>query len=191
MCRSPIAERLAVAWAAGALAGNPEAAEIEILSAGLEAVGGRDIDPATAAAVTALGGEPTGFRSHVLTPQLAIGADLVLAMTQDHRRSVLELNPRGLRRTFTLLEAGQLMGRAQLDEIQLAPVRTRAVDLGRRLHAARAGRGIRGSHDIADPIGRRRDLHVRTAQTIAGALRPLADVLFSSVRTQLPALTPA
>ena len=149
------------------------------------------MDAAAAAALDALDGEPTGFVSHVLTPGLAAGADLVLTMTRDHRRSVLELNPRGLRRTFTLLEAADLLDRGRCDGVKLAPVSTRAVDLALRLHGARAGRSRDGSDDITDPIGRRRDVHLRTAQTIAGAVRPLADVLFSSVRTQLPALTPA
>ena len=35
----------------------------------------------------------------------AATADLVLTMTREHRRAVLELDPRGLRRTFTLPEA--------------------------------------------------------------------------------------
>ena len=63
MCRSPIAERLAAAWAREALAHSPEAADVHVASAGLAAVDGRPLDPASAEALTALGGDPAGFRS--------------------------------------------------------------------------------------------------------------------------------
>ncbi|MGY1709510.1 hypothetical protein ACI8AC_08375 [Geodermatophilus sp. SYSU D00758] len=191
LCRSPLAERLATAWAADALAGSPEAAEVSVVSAGLDAVEDRDMDPEAAAALTALGGDPAGFRSRALTAELAAEADLVLTMTRDQRRSVLEVNPRGLRRTFTLLEATDLLNRADLGGVFLSPVRTRAVDLALRLDAARADRTSGSGDDIADPIGRRPEVHTTTARTIEVALRPLADVLFTSVRTHLPALVPA
>ena len=55
------------------------------------------------------------------------------------------------------------------------------------MDASRAPRRSTELDDIADPFGRRASVHREVADTIAGALRPLADVLFASVRTRLAA----
>jgi protein-tyrosine phosphatase len=187
VCRSPVAERLATAWAREKLAHSPEADMAQIRSAGLSAVANRPIDPHSAAALVELGGDPAGFRSHEFTPELAADADLVLTMTRDQRRTVLEASPRGLRRTFTLTEAADLLQRADLTGLSLLPLTARARELGRRLDAARAGRPTADSDDIADPIGQTAVVHQEVAGLVAAALRPLADVLFTSVRIKLPA----
>ena len=187
VCRSPVAERLAATWAREKLAHSPEADMVQIESAGLSTVANRPIDPHTAAALVELGGDPMGFRSREFAPELAENADLVLTMTRDQRRSVLETTPRGLRRTFTLTEAADLLQRADLTGLSLLPLTARARELGRRLDAARSGRPTADSDDVADPIGQSAAVHREVAGQVAAALRPLADVLFTSVRVQLPA----
>ena len=189
VCRSPVAERLAATWARERLAGSPEADVVRIDSAGLGAAVGRPIDPHTAAALVGLGGDPAGFGSKPYTAELAEDADLVLTMTRDQRRTVLESTPRGLRRTFTLTEAADLLQRADLTGLSLLPLTTRARELGRRLDAARAARPTAEGDDIVDPIGQRAHVHLDVAEHVAGALRPLAHVLFTSVRVRL--LAPA
>jgi protein-tyrosine phosphatase len=67
------------------------------------------------------------------------------------------------------------------------PLTPRARELSRRLDAVRAYRSPAASDDIADPIRQRPAVHEEVARTIAAALRPLADILFTSVRDQ-PAL---
>jgi protein-tyrosine phosphatase len=186
MCRSAVAER-PTTWARESLAHSPEADTVQIESAGLSAVADRPMDPHTAAALVALGGDPAGFQAREFTAELAADADLVLTLTRDQRRTVLEANPRGLRPTFTLTEAADLMQRADLTGLSLLPLTARACELGRRLDAARAGRPTADSHDIADPIGQHAEVHQEVAGLVAAALRPLADVLFTSVRVQLPA----
>ena len=187
VCRSPLAERLATTWARGKLAHSPEAEMVRIESAGLSAVAGRPMDPDAAAALVELGGDPAGFESREFTRELAEDADLVLTMTRDQRRAVLEATPRGLRRTFTLTEAADLLQRADLTGLPLLPLTARARELGRRLDAARAGRPTADSDDIADPIGQPAAVHQEVAGLVAAAVRPLADVLFTSVRIKLPA----
>jgi protein-tyrosine phosphatase len=145
------------------------------------------MDPDTAAALIELGSDSAGFKARDFTRELAEDADLVLTMTRDQRRTVLEASPRGLRRTFTLTEAADLLRRADLAGLSLLPLAARARELGRRLDAARAGRPTGSSDDIADPIGQRAEVHQEVAELVATALRPLADVLFTSVRVQLPA----
>ncbi len=191
LCRSPLAERLAVAWAQELLADSPEAADVEILSAGLEATDGRPMDPLAAEALMWHGGNANGFRSRAYTSDLADAADLVFTMTRYQRRAVLETTPRGLRKTFTLAEAADLLGAVDRSGLPVLPLGGRARELGLRMDASRAQRRSTELDDIADPFGRRASVHRETAATIAGALRPLADVLFTSVRTRLAAPVPA
>jgi protein-tyrosine phosphatase len=184
LCRSPVAERLAMAWARDLLKQSPEHAGIEIGSAGIDGVPGRQMDARSADALRALGGDPAGFRSRSLEARMADEADLVITMSRRQRREVLEKSPRGLRRTFTLLEAAELLQRADLTGLNLLPLALRARELGLRLDAARSYRPTRASDDVIDPIGRSASVHREMAASIAAALRPLAAVLFSSIRPQ-------
>jgi protein-tyrosine phosphatase len=184
LCRSPVAERLAAAWVGQSLAGSPELADVALSSAGTRATEGQEMAPASASALRQLGGVPEGFRSSALTPELANSADLIITMTRQHRREVLRMTPRGLRRTFTLIEAADLLVRADLRGLPTMPLTARACELGLRLDAARAHRPSSDRDDVVDPMGRRPAVHTETAGTIATALRPLADVLFASVRTE-------
>ena len=178
VCRSPLAERLAAAWATRSLAAD--AARVHISSAGLDAPVGRHMDPHSAAALRELGGTPDGVRAKAFLPAMAEEADLVITMTRKQRRAVLEQSPRGLRRTFTLLEAADLIRHADLQGLDELPLEERARELGLRLDAQRATPRSVDADDIEDPIGRREHVHVRVANTIAQGLRPLALVLFSA-----------
>ena len=182
LCRSPVAERLAVAWARDLLRESPELDTVEIGSAGIDAPPGRAMDARSAEALIALGGDPAGFRSRLFEGSMAEQADLVLTMSRRQRREVLEKDPRGLRRTFTLLEAADLLEGADLRGLRLMPLPERARELGVRLDAARRNRTTRDRDDVVDPIGRSTSVHAEVATTIATALQPLADILFTSVR---------
>ncbi len=184
LCRSPVAERLASAWVGQRLTENPELASVALSSAGTRATPGQGMALASASALRQLGGVPEGFRSSALTPELADSADLLITMTREQRREVLRLAPRGLRRTFTLVEAADLLVRADLRGLPPAPLAARAREVGLRLDAARAHRRSSERDDVVDPIGRRAAVHTETAAVIATALRPLVDVLFASARTE-------
>ncbi len=187
LCRSPIAERLAAVWLQACEWLRDD--EVRITSAGLRAADGHPMNPPSAAALIELGGDPAGFRSQRLTSKLAADADLVLTMTRRHRRSVLELAPHGLRRTFTLTEAAELLRSADLDGLDRTPLVDRARHLGPRLDAQRAWRASSSSDDIEDPIGRRLPVHQQAARTIATALRPLTDVLLHGTTARHCVLT--
>ena len=182
LCRSAVAERLATSWVRDSIRDSPEYAAVEITSAGLEAPTGRPMERRSAEALVQLGGDPQDFHSRTFERRLAEDADLVFTMSRRQRRDVLERNPKGLRRTFTLLEAADLLGHADLTGLNLLPITQRARELGLRLDAARRLRPTQQSDDVLDPIGRSAAVHREVAETIAVALRPLADVLFSSVR---------
>lgn len=68
LCRSAVAERLTLARAARSLAGSPELARVEVVSAGVHAEDGARMDPLSARALQALGGDPAGFASRRLPP---------------------------------------------------------------------------------------------------------------------------
>jgi protein-tyrosine phosphatase len=182
LCRSAVAERLATSWVRDSLCDSPEYAAVEITSAGLEAPTGRPMDRRSAEALVHLGGDPQDFHSRAFERWMAEDADLVFTMSRRQRRDVLETSPKGLRRTFTLPEAADLLGNADLTGLNLLPLDQRARELGIRLDAARRFRPSRATDDVPDPIGRSAATHREVAETIAEALRPLAEVLFRSLR---------
>lgn len=191
ICRSPVAERVTLSRASQLLADSPELIRVQVLSAGLQASAGAAMAPHSARALERLGGDAAGFRSQHLTAELAESADLILTMTRDHRSAVLRLAPRGLRRTFTLAEAADLLGLADLTGLGLTPMEQRARELGLRLDAARSRRRASLADDIADPMGQRAGVHADVAGQIDRALTGLAEALFTSVRSELAAPVPA
>src|SRR5689334_3964590 len=126
LCRSPVAERLTAARARRAGLAD----DVVVGSAGLGAPTGQPVHPHSAAALERLGGDPAGFASRPFAAELATGADLVLTMTRAQRRAVLEQTPRGLRRTFTLREAADLLPRADPTGLASLPPADRARELG-------------------------------------------------------------
>jgi protein-tyrosine phosphatase len=103
MCRSPVAERLAVATLKRHLPADAATA-FQVSSAGTGTFDGREMTPEAAAVVSAYDGDPEGFRSTELTAELVGAADLILTATRAHRSAVVTLDPGALRRSFTLTE---------------------------------------------------------------------------------------
>jgi protein-tyrosine phosphatase len=171
ICRSPIAERLTRAYLDEAL--GADAALMRIESVGTRAVVGSGVHPDSSAVLSSLGGDPGGFVARQLTDERAAAADLTLTLTRAHRRSVLSRAPRGLARTFTLLEAADLVSLVPDDAVlegDSFPDRCRS--LVRELAAARSRRATDAHDDIADPIGRTTDVHEAVGDAIAdGVLR--------------------
>ncbi|WP_158545906.1 hypothetical protein [Blastococcus sp. TF02A-30] len=175
ICRSPVAERLGAAHLERvAAAGGPVVA---LASAGVRAVVGAPVDPASARALERLGASADGFRARQLTEQLAVGVDLTLTMTRAHRAEVLARAPRAMARTFTLREAAGLLGLVDPAEPLPDSPEDRMRALVARMAAMRSRRPSGSDDDIADPVGRDDEVHLRTAQTIADALLPLLDRL--------------
>ncbi|MGY1624197.1 hypothetical protein ACI789_18520 [Geodermatophilus sp. SYSU D00965] len=181
ICRSPLAERLAVSWAEQSMGAG--AATVHIRSAGTDGLDGKPMDKRSAAALTELGGDPTGFTAQTVHPRMVDEADLVLTMTRRHRRVLLADAPRAMRRTFTLPEAADLLRTADLRGLVELPLHLRARELAARLNDGRARRRGHESDDVFDPIGESSAVHKQVADRIARKLRPLADVLFVEDRS--------
>lgn len=156
ICRSPAAERLAIAFADEA-----GLADLTAHSAGTRAIPGQDMEPTAALAARRLGGDPDGFRSRRLTTPIASDADLILTMTERHRSAVLTLAPRMLRATFTLREAARLQ--------QVSGASTVAELANARAHVPAPAE----PEDVDDPIGRDEGTFVRVTAEIADLLLPL------------------
>jgi protein-tyrosine-phosphatase len=169
ICRSPIAERVAKAYLEAAL--GAEAADFRLESAGAQAVVGAGVHRDSAAVLTSLGGDARGFAARQLTEDLARDVDLVLALTRGHRRSVLKRAPRGLARTFTLLEAADLASRVPFGtDLQGTNLPDRCRSLVREMAAGRTRRSSDVRDDIPDPIGQPAAVHEDVGQTIADAI---------------------
>lgn len=158
ICRSPFAEHYAreVASRAGMT-------DWSFGSAGVGALVGRPMDPAMAAELTALGGDPSGFRAQALNRQAAEGADLIVAMETTQRSFVLDDFPGLVRRTFTLGQLAGLVGEQ--------PAQLHGTELLGRIGALRSR--ARTEDDIADPF--RRGQHV--AHAVAERIADLLDGL--------------
>jgi protein-tyrosine phosphatase len=184
MCRSPIAERLAVSALKQHL--DAEAGRVfEVSSAGTGTFDGREMTAEAAAVLSAHGGDPDGFRSTELTAELVAAADLILTATRAHRSAVVTLDPGALRRSFTLTEFARTaadrvaqpvgpsgaMVDGEGDSLPEDPVeRARAVValIARQRGTVRPG--TPDEDDIPDPIGRPMPVYEAAGATIARAV---------------------
>ncbi|TQM64009.1 arsenate reductase/protein-tyrosine-phosphatase family protein [Humibacillus xanthopallidus] len=166
ICRSPYVERRLAQLLADT--------DVVVSSAGTRAVIGAPIEPGSAELLAAAGGSTDDFASRQITPALLAEADLVIAATQMHRAESVRVNPRVLRRTFTLGELADLLRDADLvtEAAQTDPQlpwarRLAEIALHRRgLFRARPPE----ESDIPDPYQRGRDAYAIMANEIEKAL---------------------
>lgn len=182
ICRSPLAELLLRERLAG-LGGH-------IHSAGTY---GLDQVPMTKEAqrLATLNGVPAeaaeAHRSEPLYESLLANPDLILVMTRDHRRQVLELAPSRMRAVFTLREFARLAAATTEDDLRTAADNA-GTDPANRLRAVAAKiaahRGIAAppttpqDDDVIDPYRRSWE----TYQLAADQLVPAIDQVVRAVR---------
>lgn len=134
-----------------------------IESAGVRAPVGRPMDADSAAQLSNRGIAVPGGSARQLTPDIVAAADLVLTATRPHRADVLDLHPRSLRRTFTVVEFAAL---CELVE---------GSSLGDLISAAATARS-RGPQDVdlRDPIGQPPEVHAEVARVADAAVATIA-----------------
>jgi len=159
ICRSPVA--------AAVLRGELAAAtgDFRVESAGVRGLDGSPMDARAAAALRRWRYPAGEFRARTITAAMCESADLVLTATRTQRSAVLEMAPRALRRTFTLLEFEH--GAADLAGLPAAE--GGPAGLVANVFAARGTLDI-DDYDIADPFGR----HADEYQRILGRVRVAA-----------------
>ncbi len=174
MCRSAAAERILATWTAGA------DAPVAVRSAGTRALTGRPLHPRTLRALQPHSIDAGRFSSRRLTEADVDWADVVLTMTSAHREEVLAVSPRGLQKSFTLLEAAALCAAISPDGLPPAPGRRGEV-LAEALRQTRLryARAQGPDFDVPDPIDGPEEMHAEVVQRIAAALDVIASALDS------------
>ncbi|QGU05152.1 arsenate reductase/protein-tyrosine-phosphatase family protein [Corynebacterium comes] len=188
ICRSPLAEQLLVTQ----LRNIPE---ITISSAGTRALVGEPMFATTQEIAHSYGAETTeAHRARQVNETLLESSDLILAMTRDHRRAVVELSPRVTRRVFTVREFARLAevttddvlaseiartGESPVDRLRAA---VKAVTLSRNILPLLADRA---EEDVIDPYQREKKVHEASAQQLTPAVDAVVSLLRRSVEGAL------
>lgn len=165
VCRSAMAERLLRERLAERL--GVRAAAVAVESAGVHALAGAAMDPATAAELERLGHPYDGFAARQLTERMLAGADLVLTATKELRSRVLEEAPGALRRTFTVTEFAALAREATGESPEEL-----VADAARRRSSAQVE-----DYDIPDPIGGPSAVHREVADRLDASTAVIAEAI--------------
>ncbi|MGG1612884.1 low molecular weight protein arginine phosphatase [Paenibacillus phoenicis] len=173
-CRSPMAEGMLRKLA------RDRGLDVEVRSAGVAAMKGASISRHAEAVLRDRGIKDT-FESTPLYAELAEWADLILTLTQGHKRQVIHSFPETADKIFTLKEYVEEDASilAALEEFrQLAADRELARALGKEWPAEQQRRldelHLRlPAFDISDPFGGSRADYDRTAAEISAALEKL------------------
>lgn len=175
IARSPMAQRLLQ----HRLADCPD---IAVSSAGTWGHEGSPMERHAAAALAELGVAEDGFLARELTPDLVVGADLVLTATREHRVAVLGHAGDALARTFTLREFARLVSLVSRDGHQRSPAEL--------VRAAAQARGqVRvppREDDVADPYGAPLRTYRRCRDDIATAVDVIAAALCTAPTPREP-----
>jgi protein-tyrosine phosphatase len=169
ICRSPAVERLLAARLG-------DDSQVLATSAGTRAVVGSPVSGPMVPLMRAAGASADAFVARQLTPAIVREADLVLALTRQHRSTVVDLHPAAVRRTFTLRELARLAATVDPDDLPpgspaerlAALVPLAAAERGRN-HHARAG-----DDDVIDPYRRGDAVYADVFRTIQPAVELLA-----------------
>ncbi|MGW9113393.1 arsenate reductase/protein-tyrosine-phosphatase family protein [Microbacterium sp. NPDC055683] len=180
ICRSPLAEVL--------LRTRLSDIRLQVESVGVRAMTGRPMTAETVRLAEGLGVADeivAGHRARQISEPVVKDADLVLAMSREHRSSIVEAVPSALRSTFTLREFARLAREASDAELLEAMGETR----GSRQRVKRAAAfiaGLRGEvgpprnpfdDDIPDPYGRGWDAYEKSASVLVPAVEEAARVI--------------
>lgn len=173
--RSVLAEHLLATWAEWYLPGDL-AAQVQVASAGTAAPAGASMGRRVRAIATELQAAPRKHTATPITDALLEGADLVLVASRHHREEVLGRVPAGLRRTFTIREAGRLAASMPVPPgaRSIADLRSKVGELA----AARVPAADPADDDVFDPQGHGDDAYLRMVGESVPALADLARFLF-------------
>jgi protein-tyrosine-phosphatase len=173
-CRSPLAEGMLRMMA------QREQAQLEVRSAGVSAVDGAPISRNSGTILQELGFQGI-MRSNTLAEENMNWAHVILTMTVNHKRTVIQRHPDAVDKVFTLKEfveddphilaaiqqREQLAAEIQMKSALSQPISSEELSLIRRLEDAVP------DYDISDPFGGSLDSYRVTASEIEQSLTKL------------------
>lgn len=176
ICRSPFAERM--------LQGEMEAVhpgQFAVSSAGTAALAGDGMEEESAELLASFGGSSSQFVSRQLSPAMLAETNLVLAMTVEHRDSVIRMSPRMLKRAFTLVEFARILRTIRKDNSPEvirgsapAAVQARWEALPALAASYRsASQPSEAGDDVVDPYRRSPETHRRMVEEILPAVEEI------------------
>ncbi len=181
ICRSPLAESL--------LRMVMQGLPVQVRSAGTAALVGQQMTEQNRVIAAELGAtDAEAHRSTQLSVESLRDVDLVLALSREHRRAVVEMLPRVSRQTFTLREFARLADSAPLAELEVT-AETRIEDRMRAAVSLMAA--IRGTipppadpdeDDVIDPYRQGDDVYALSAQQIVPGVNETARLLWGAAK---------
>ena len=165
ICRSPVAERLLQVALGDAVA---------VTSAGVRAMVGDPIHPEMVALLERSGIPSDGFAARQVAPTEVRSADLVLALTRQHRAQLVQQTPAALRRSFTLLEFARILASPSLPLVPAGAIGVRLRELVPLAARYRSLAGPAETQDVPDPYGRDRAAYELAYGLISDAVDAIA-----------------
>lgn len=180
VCRSPLAELLLKEQCS-------DVQSITVHSAGIRALTDAPMDPTSQLMAQSLGIE-SGFQEHrgrQLNAEFAEGSDLILTMTRNQRRAVVELAPRTTKRVFTLREFARLAAATTDSDLRDELSSTDTANPTNRTTAERLRAGVRAAaltrsdieapmspvdDDVVDPYRESTEIYEDSTQQLAPAV---------------------
>lgn len=180
ICRSPMAEYLLAQMI-------QDIPEVSVLSAGTHAMVGEQMFPISQQIAQSFGAEDVkSHRARQVTPEILEGSDLVLTMTREQRRFVVESNPHVTRRAFTVREFVRLAN-ATTDEMLAGDLETvegsNIEKLRASVHSVSLSRsqipsvGDPTELEVIDPYGQSVEVHQSSAEQLVPAIGEVANLL--------------
>ncbi|GAA1135771.1 low molecular weight phosphatase family protein [Microbacterium natoriense] len=180
ICRSPLAEAL--------LRARLHGVDATVHSAGTHAPVGAEMTGMSQEIAVAHGASPDDVVTHRarwVTEPIVAGADLVLAMSREHRTASVELAPSALRRAFTVREFAALSTALDDDAIRRTADAAGTAPRARLAAVLALVAGRRGQmppartqdDDVIDPYRRDRAVYEESASQLIPAVDEVARVL--------------
>lgn len=173
ICRSPLAEQLL-------RAGTREWSEVTVASAGTTALVGEPMTEQAQALSFEFGGDGAEtHRARELTEEQLRDADLVLGLSREHRRAIVELYPRATRHAFTLREFARLVAGITDDDLEHAATLSPTDIVGRLTELVEVAASRRGlveppdspnDDNVIDPYRQSADVYRQSADQVVPAV---------------------
>ena len=188
ICRSPFAEQLLRVG----LASWPE---VILSSAGTIGLTGHAMPDEAADLSRHFGGDPSGHVARVLAVEHLSEANLVFAMSREHRRAIVELFPKAIRYTFTIREFARLVSGVtdeELDEAAMLPLDDVVGRFSTLVGLAASQRGAVSppetpdDDDVVDPYRRSEEVYSESARQLVPAVNDVVSLFHRSARVIQP-----